>query len=69
MNKEDYEKLILSMEGIKQREWNEIKGHIDKQFDLQFSNLTKEQALVINKDLLENSTNWMTRSFTNKSEV
>jgi len=69
MNKEDYEKLIMSLEGIKQREWNEIKSHIDKQFDLQFSNLTKEQALVINKDLLENSTIWMTRSFTNKSEV
>ena len=41
MKKEDYEKLILSLEGIKQREWNEIKNHIDKQFDLQFSNLNR----------------------------
>ena len=62
MQKEDMKKIILSLEGLKRREWDDIKEHVDKQFDWQFFNATKEQVLVADKDLLEDSLDTM-RSF------
>ena len=66
--KEKLKNAILSLEGLKRREWQDVKEYIDKQFDLQFFNATKEQALVIDKDLLDRCAETM-RSFAYKKKV
>ena len=67
MSKEELKSLILSLEGLKRREWEDIKNYIDKQYDHQFFYATKDQALAIDKDFLEWCMKTM-RSLANKND-
>jgi len=58
MSQEKYRDIIMSLEGLKRKQWENIKEHIDKQFDSLFLQATKEQALVVDKDLLKNAMPW-----------
>ena len=52
--KEEIKKIILSLEGLKQREWEDIRRHIDRQFERQFYEATNEQQLILDKPWLDN---------------
>jgi len=66
MTREEFEKIIMSFEGIKSSQWEQIKSHIDNQF----YSIQQESVLAVNKNALERKMSMMRlKSVDDKSKI